>query len=302
MAVYWAKTNESGEKEHYLNNGQIQIMIRSRGAELKSLTDIKSGTEYMWQADPAFWGRTSPILFPVVGGCKNGEYRFAGKTYKQPQHGFARDMEFELAGQAGDEIWFCLTDQESTRENYPFAFILELGYRLKERSVEVMWRVKNPADRQMYFSIGGHPAFQVPIRREEMTTCYIGFDGAERIVSRGIEGGLAVNCETEYPLLEGGLLPVSEELFASDALVVEHNQTQKVRLLDGDKKEFLSVAFDAPLFGVWTPPKKNAPFICIEPWYGRCDRADFAGSIEEREWGNVLAPGEVFEASYTIAV
>lgn len=302
MAEYWTKINADGEREHYLKNGQIQIMVRSRGAELRSLKDTETGREYMWQADPAFWGRTSPILFPIVGGCRNGEYRFAGKTYRLPQHGFARDMMFEAVGQEGDGIWFRLTDGEDTREKYPFAFVLELGYRLKERSVEVLWRVKNPADRRMYFSVGGHPAFQVPAREEKTTTCYIGFDGAEKIVSRGIEGGLAADREKEYPLMEGGLLPVSEELFASDALVIEHNQTQRVGLLDGNKEEFLSVAFDAPLFGVWTPPGKNAPFICIEPWYGRCDRVDFAGSLEEREWGNSLAPGEIFETAYTISV
>lgn len=302
MAEYWTKTNADGEREHYLKNGQIQIMVRSRGAELKSLKDTETGREYMWQADPAFWGRTSPILFPIVGGCRNGEYRFGGKTYRLPQHGFARDMMFEAVGQEGDGIWFRLTDGEDTRERYPFAFVLELGYRLKERSVEVLWRVKNPADRRMYFSVGGHPAFQVPVREEESTTCYIGFDGADKIVSRSIEGGLAADEETEYPLEEGGLLPVSEELFAGDALVIERGQTQRVGLLDGNKEEFLSVAFDAPLFGVWTPPGKNAPFICIEPWYGRCDGVDFAGSLEEREWGNSLAPGEIFEAAYTISV
>lgn len=302
MAEYWTKINADGEREHYLKNGQIQIMVRSRGAELRSLKDTETGREYMWQADPAFWGRTSPILFPIVGGCRNGEYRFAGKTYRLPQHGFARDMMFEAVGQEGDGIWFRLTDGEDTREKYPFAFVLELGYRLKERSVEVLWRVKNPADRRMYFSVGGHPAFQVPAREEKTTTCYIGFDGAEKIVSRGIEGGLAADREKEYPLMEGGLLPVSEELFASDALVIERGQTQRVGLLDENQEEFLSVAFDAPLFGVWTPPGKNAPFICIEPWYGRCDRVDFAGSLEEREWGNSLAPGEIFEAAYTISV
>ncbi|MBD5460013.1 MAG: aldose 1-epimerase family protein [Lachnospiraceae bacterium] len=296
------ETNADGEQNHYLRGGQIQIMVRSTGAELRSLKDMGTGREYMWQADPAFWGRTSPILFPIVGGCRNGEYRCDGRTYSLPQHGFARDMEFEMAGQEQDEIWLRLTDQESTWENYPFAFVLELGYRLRERSVEVMWRVKNPADRRMYFSIGGHPAFCVPVREDGKTTCYIGFDGAKKILSRGIEGGLAADRVREYSLMEGGLLPVSEELFERDALVIENNQTQKVQLLNEDRKEFLSVAFDAPLFGVWTPPKKNAPFICIEPWYGRCDRVDFAGSIEEREWGNSLAPGETFEASYTIAV
>lgn len=103
-------------------------------------------------------------------------------------------------------------------------------------------------------------------------------------------------------LSEEGILPVTEEVFAADALVIEDKQTGKVQLLDEGKEAYLTVTFDAPLFGVWTPPGKNAPFICIEPWYGRCDREDFTGSLEEREWGNRLAAGAVFEAAYEIAV
>ena len=106
----------------------------------------------------------------------------------------------------------------------------------------------------------------------------------------------------EIPLEEGGILPVTEEVFADDALVIEDNQTGKVALLDADKKPYLTVNFAAPLFGVWTPPGKNAPFICIEPWYGRCDKVDFTGTLADREWGNTLKGGEVFEAEYSIEV
>lgn len=284
-----------------LENGDIRIKVDSYGAELRSLVDVKTEREYMWCGDAAYWGRISPILFPVVGSYRNGESRYRGKVYKLPQHGFARDMEFMLTEQTKEEIWFCLTDKENTWENYPFAFSLELGYRLAGRRVEVMWRVSNPAEENLYFSIGGHPAFAVPKREPDKINGYIAFGGVESITVRKIKDGLAVDALKEIGLEPGGILPVTEETFAEDALVVEDGQTGRVQLLD-EKKPFVTVDFDAPLFGVWTPSDKNAPFICIEPWYGRCDREDFTGSLKEREWGNALAAGESFEASYTIMI
>lgn len=288
--------------EYCLSNEKISIIVRSKGAELRSLKDVETGREYMWQANPEFWGRTSPILFPVVGSYKDGISRYNGEIYKLPQHGFARDMDFMMTRQDEQEIWFCLTDKTDTWDTYPFAFSLEVGYRLEGSSVIVLWKVTNPSEQEMYFSIGGHPAFNVPVREADKTTCYVQFDGVDKITSRGIRNGLALEETMDVELSQDGLLAVTEEIFANDALVIENHQTQKVSLLDENREVFLTVRFNAPLFGVWTPPGKNAPFICIEPWYGRCDKVDFEGTIEEREWGNGLAPGEVFEAAYTITV
>ncbi len=284
-----------------LKNNEIEITVHSLGAELKSLKDISADREYMWLADGKYWARTSPILFPIVGCYRNGESYYNGEIYKMSQHGFARDLEFMLTEQTEEEIWFCLTDKEENWEAYPFAFSLEIGYRLEGRSVKVMWRVTNPADQTMYFSIGGHPGFMAPQRSDEKTTCYVKFDNLEKITCRQIADGLATEEVIEIPV-PGGILAVTEEVFANDALVIEGNQTQKVQLLDEKKEAFITVEFEAPLFGVWTPPGKNAPFICIEPWYGRCDKVNFTGSIEQREWGNMLEAGEVFEAEYLIKV
>lgn len=285
-----------------LENEEIKIQVDSLGAELRSLSDRKNGHEYMWNGDEKYWGRISPILFPVVGCCRNKEFRYKGETYSLPQHGFARDMEFTLTEQTTDEMWFRLTDDEKTRENYPFAFVLEIGYRLAGRSVQVMWRVHNPAKEALHFSIGGHPGFRTPLICEEKTTCYLDFGGIKQLWTRKINDGLAREETAEVTLDGDGLLPVTMETFAEDALVIEENQTHRVSLLDEQKKPFVTVSFDAPLFGVWTPSNQNAPFICIEPWYGRCDGENFTGSIEEREWGNTLFSGETFKTAYTIEV
>ncbi|MDE7030873.1 MAG: aldose 1-epimerase family protein [Lachnospiraceae bacterium] len=286
-----------------LKNEQISICVDSLGAELKSLRKLSTGTEYLWDARPEYWKRTSPVLFPLVGSLNEGIYRYGGKEYPMSQHGFARDMEFALLRQTEDELVFELKSSEETRAKYPFDFALELGYRIEESQVFVSWKVTNCGSAKMYFSIGGHPAFMCPVDGQgTQTECKLKFDVKDKITS-GIIGGSGLLSERsrEYAL-QDGMLDITEDLFDTDALIIEHHQAHVVSLCDRDGKPYLTVSFDAPLFGVWSPPKKNAPFICIEPWYGRCDREHFAGELSEREWGNQLAPSEVFSAQYTISV
>ncbi len=286
-----------------LKNETVSVEIHSFGAELKSLKKLSTGTEYMWKADPAFWGRTSPVLFPFVGGVNNKEYRTKGQAYPMGQHGFARDMEFELLSQSSDEVWFVLNADEETRKKYPYDFVLKLGYKLLSDGVEVCWQVENPGKEDLPFSIGGHPAFNCPIEEGKKQTDYlICFDREDKVISTRLGStGLATDIEDVY-ILEKGILPVTEDLFDKDALIIEHNQAKQVALCDKEGKAYLTVTMEAPLFGIWSPPKKNAPFICIEPWYGRCDREGFAGDLTEREWGNLIAPGKVWKAAYQVRV
>lgn len=285
-----------------IGNDKITIQADSLGAELKSLQDASAGREYLWNADPHYWKRTSPVLFPLVGGLKDGTYRLDGREYAMGQHGFARDMEFQLKSQEASELWFTLQSGEETLEKYPYPFVLEIGYELTGRTVIVKWRVKNPAAGQMYFSIGGHPAFLCPIDEGTKQSEYkLRFDAKDEVTVSCLEEGLLCEQKKRYPLREG-ILPVTEQLFDGDALVIEDRQAHSVSLVKPDGTAYLTVDFDAPLFGIWSPPHKNAPFICIEPWYGRCDRADFAGSWKEREWIQVLEGGETFRADYRITI
>lgn len=286
-----------------LKNGDLSALFVSAGAELKSLKDCKTGQEYMWNANPDFWKRTSPVLFPLVGNYKNKEIRHNGHVYSLPQHGFARDMEFELISLTQSEIWFGLSSNPETLRKYPFLFRLEIGYKLEERSLKVIWRVVNKGKETMYFSIGGHPAFVCPLRKDEkQSDYYLLFDAGQEVVSRRIgSSGLATDTLVPYAL-EDGYLPIAEDLFDYDALVIENHQAQKVSLCTPDKKPYVTVSFDAPLFGVWSVPGKSAPFVCIEPWYGRCDHENFSGTLQDREWGNALDAFQTFETQYSIEI
>ena len=285
-----------------LENEEIAIKINSRGAELKSLRMLQTEKEYMWHGDSKYWNRTSPILFPFVGGVCDRQYRAKGKNYTMGQHGFARDMEFALLSETDNEIWFRLESTVDTLATYPYGFRLDLGYRIEKKTVTVLWKVSNPETAPLYFSIGGHPAFLCPIDSDKKQTDYfLKIGNGDQIITTKIAEGLATDESAVYEL-KNGILPITRKMFDEDALVIENNQASEVALLRPDETAYLTVRFQAPLFGIWSPPKKEAPFICIEPWYGRCDHVDFSGSIEDRTWENELAPGALWEEQYTITI
>lgn len=288
---------------YHLKNSQIEISVDTFGAELKSLKKVATDTEYMWDARPEYWKRTSPVLFPIVGSLNNGSYRCDGKAYPMSQHGFARDMEFELRQQTEEELKFALHATEETKAKYPFDFELELGYRLCGNDLIVSWKVKNCDSREMYFSIGGHPAFLCPLDGNGVQTDYkLSFDTNDKITASIIGDGGTLSSRTKEYSLDHGMMDITADLFDEDALIIENDQAHKVALCSPEGQPYLTVSFDAPLFGLWSPAKKNAPFVCIEPWYGRCDRETFAGDLSEREYGNQLAPSAEFYAEYTITI
>lgn len=286
-----------------LENEILKVTVNYFGAELSSIIKKETGTEYMWNADEAFWKRSAPVLFPFVGSLKNKEFLYDGKAYPMGQHGFARDMEFALVSNTGTEAWFSLSSDESTYEKYPFAFTLEIGYVLQGNLLRVFWKVINEDGRKMYFSIGGHPAFMCPLAGEgKQTDYFIAFDAKEDLTYSKLSANGLVESKGNILHTNGGNMQVTEHLFDEDALVIEGEQAHKVSLCKPDGAAYLTVAFDAPLFGLWSPAKKNAPFICIEPWYGRCDAEEFDGSLEDREYGHFLELGEEFAVDFSIEI
>ncbi len=286
--------------DYTISKGGYSLTVSDHGAEIRSLK--KDGKEIMWQADPKYWGRTSPVLFPLVGNYWEKRSRYAGREYEMSQHGFARDQDFELISQTEDELCFELKDSAATLEKYPFSFVLQLGYRISEDGVSVIWTVKNPTDGDIFFSIGGHPAFNCDLEKDRILFKKNGKELSENLTVNIIEGDGSgcLSDRSKSIALENGVLQLSAGLFDEDALIIEDRQADSVSLLDAEGKELLNVSFDAPLFGIWSPVGKNAPFVCIEPWYGRCDRVGFTGDISEREYGNSLAAGQQLGVSYTI--
>ena len=277
---------------YYLENDFLKISVDTHGAELSSIFNKKAGKEMLWHGDPQFWGRKSPVLFPVVGKYKNGKTTYNGKEYALGQHGFARDSEFALVEQNDSKLVFALESNEDSLTKYPFKFRLICSFELKNDTIIVGWKVENTDDRTIYFSIGAHPAFYceksktvLSMNAENLKYSLVNSDGLYTPEKYDVESSFVLH----------------DNIFDNDALIIENSGVTEVTLADMDKK-YLTMKFSAPLFGIWSPTKKNAPFVCIEPWYGRCDSADFDGDITEREWGNSLSVGENWYKEYEIVI
>ena len=301
-----------------LSNGIISIAVKEHGAELSSIK--KDGREYLWQADPEFWGRHSPVLFPIVGSVWQKTFRSHGKEYNMGQHGLARDLDFKLKSVSEDEVWYCLESSPDSLEKYPYEFILEIGYRIEGSSIKVMWKVQGRGNEAMAFQIGAHPAFHWPLlsdeaiaqgtgamKKELSATKQRGWFrlaamATEIVASQIKEAGCIDPCIKNTHKLDDGYMPLDTESFNNDALIFEDSQVNSVTLCKQDKTPYLTLTFDAPVVGLWSCPGKNAPFVCIEPWYGRTDDVQYSGMFEDRKWMQKLAPGEEFNGSYTIEI
>ena len=218
--------------EHIIKNDLVCATISDHGAELRSIVILKENKEIMWQADPKYWGRTSPVLFPIVGGLWENKYAYKGVTYSMPKHGFARDMDFTLVSEADDELVFELHDNEETRKMYPFAFTLRIGYKLTGSKLDVTYTVVNDNEGTMCFSIGAHPAFNC-----DLTTDKLLFEKNGEPVSDTLKSGVIAmdsGCLSDKVIevkTNEAVLSLSPELFDDDALIIDERQSDSVTLL-----------------------------------------------------------------------
>jgi galactose mutarotase-like enzyme len=288
---------------YQLQNKYIRIEVDSKGAELQKLFHVGYGIDYLWYADPNYWGKFSPVLFPIVGTLKDDTYFFKGKKYSLSRHGFARDMDFEANKVSDTEIWFKLTHAYTTLKNYPFEFILEIGYSLQENILHVDYKVTNlPFGNSIWFSIGGHPAFRVPLdNKDQFENWYIHFPEDIRLERIFLEKGILSSRREILPLDGTGKLFLNEALFQDDAIVIDSMKSNHVYLLSKNTKHGLRLDFEGfPWFGIWKVP--HAPFVCLEPWCGVSDFWDASGEIGEKAGINHLAAGEVWQRRWSVTL
>lgn len=288
-----------------VKNKDISIQVNPFGAELSSIVANKSGREYLWQGNPEFWQRRSPILFPVVGSLWNGEYRYEGKTYEMTKHGFARDTNFELDEQTSDSVTYVLKSNSETKTIYPFDFEFRAKYKLIDNKIEVSWMVKNTGNKTMYFQVGAHPAFfYADFDAQSDLKGYMKFDKKSGLKYNQIVDNDCIDPKIvqDTPLDSDGLLPIVNHLFDKDVLLFDNKQITKTSLLDKHKNPIVTLHFDAPVVGIWSPKAEGCPFVCIEPWYGRCDRTNFTGEIADRDWIESLESGKTFDRSYCMEI
>jgi galactose mutarotase-like enzyme len=255
----------------FLENDFLKVEIKEKGAELKSAIGKQTGFEYIWRGDPAFWGKTSPILFPIVGTLKNDAYLYKGNSYLLTRHGFARDFIFQIEEQKKDWTIFLLRSSQTPNKNYPFEFELRIKYTLAVDILEVTYDVRNIGRDAMYFSIGGHPAFKVPlVEGSSYEDYFLEFNEPENLARWPINAqGLIM--EEPIPLLtNASKLKLTRSLFNEDALVFKKLKSNRISIKSSVHNHGLDFYFDGfPYLGIWAAP--NADFVCIEPWCGIAD-------------------------------
>lgn len=292
--IYHLTNNITLNTNIELTNGTLTAAINPLGAELTSLKD--NIREYMWDGDPKYWAKHSPVLFPIVGSLRNNTYLYEGKVYALNRHGFARDNIFNLTNQTEDSATFLLTANNDTKIMYPFDFELELKYILRDKTLHLEYTLRNTSEKKMPFALGAHPAFALP---EKFSNYSLKFENPEELASRQLENNL-ISEKTITHETENGTLPLDYKLFENDALVFTGLRSRSVDLIEGEEP-LLKVRYEKfPHLGIWT--KDKAPFICIEPWQGHADTVDCSGNITEKEGMLILASGEDYKAAISIQV
>jgi galactose mutarotase-like enzyme len=281
-----------------LGNSQLNVAVNFKGAEISSVKNTQ-GLEYIWQAKKDVWARHAPILFPIVGKLKNDEFIFEDESYSLPQHGFARDMDFELI--SGDESSCCfrLSSNDETLQKYPFEFDLDVTHSLEGSTLITSYRVKNNSVGAMFFSIGAHPGFNCPLApAEKFEDYYLEFENSS-LQRTLLKDGLISDQKSELQLKDKKLF-LAPELFDQDALVFENSQVNRVSLRSSISPHSITMECKGwPYFGVWTK-KGNRHFICLEPWHGIADHVSHDQKLNRKKGIITLPSAEEFKCSFSV--
>lgn len=277
-----------------ISNATLTAKINSKGAELISLK--KADREYMWEGNPEFWGKHSPILFPIVGTLKDNSYLVNEQQFELSRHGFARDNEFKVVESSENKAVFSLSSSEATLKIYPFEFELKVIYTLEENQLQICYEITNNSKEEMPFSIGGHPAFALPENFENYSLL---FEKQEVLKSFELENDLVSDKINNFEL-EKKQLPLNYAIFENDALIFKSMESKWIEILEKQKPLLRFSYNDFPNFGIWT--KTNAPFICLEPWLGYSDTFQSDGNLFNKEGILVLKSNQNHEASFHIEI
>jgi galactose mutarotase-like enzyme len=273
--------------QHRMTGGGLTATVNAAGAELSSLCDA-AGTPYLWPAT-APWARHAPVLFPIVGRLKDDTLRHDGRSYHITQHGFARDRLFSWVSHDDSSCRLTLTDDDASHQIFPFAFRLDIAYRLGSDGLTITYDLANPAATTLYASIGAHPAFRWPLREGLAKDAHrLVFETEEPDPLLGVSGGLLTTPPGPSPI-KGNILPLTPALFAADALILLAPRSRSVRF-EAPGGPTLRVSWDGfRELGIWSRP--DADLLCIEPWYGHASPPDFDGDFAEKPGVSAIPPG-----------
>lgn len=286
-----------------IKNEYLSVTVSDAGAELQSVKSA-DGTEYLWQGDPAFWKDRAPNLFPYIARLTEGKYTAEGREYHMKIHGFMKYMTLQAETHTQDSITFRFDSNEETKKQYPYDFTYRQTYRVQDNVLITTTRVENKGTCRMYFAVGGHPGFCVPLEKElSFEDYYLEFD----LSSHPYRVGFTDTCfltgqDEEYSLAHGTKILLCHDLFDEDAVVLKHMPRQ-VRLASGKGKRSVTVRYpDFPYVGFWHKPKSEAPYVCIEPWSALPSRDGIVEELSCQSDLTGLDAGKSYEITWTIEI
>jgi galactose mutarotase-like enzyme len=284
-----------------ISNGTISLAVAEEGGEMMSI--IFNGAEYLWQGNSAYWKDRAINLFPINGRLKDGEYTYRGKTYKMNIHGFVRRAKLQCVKETETSLAFRMLSDERTRETYPFDFSYEVEYLLKGCRIEVMYTVMNNGAEPMYFCLGGHPGFNVPIDNIGNFASYrLEFPKHAEPRKVIFDDALLITGKTEPFPLDNGTLALSHRLFDVDAIFLENAGTFVTLKSDLTCRKIKLDFKDMPYLGLWHTPRTDAPFLCIEPWSALPSYGDRPEELTTKRDATKLAPDGVYRNRWSITL
>ncbi|MBQ8254706.1 MAG: aldose 1-epimerase family protein [Clostridia bacterium] len=289
--------------EHKISSPYLTVTVSELGAELRSIKDA-DGTEYLWQGDPAYWSDRAPNIFPYVARLTKGSYYLDGKLFEMKPHGFALGECFKVISKKDNELVLELTDREVTYEQYPRRFSLRVKYIVDGATLKIIFSVTNRDERTMYFGIGGHPGFNVPLTAElEFDDYYLEFDGECSPKRIGFTPTCYLNGErADFPLEDGRIIKLSHGIFSDDAIVLT-DVSDKVTLKTAKDSRSVTVSYPKMKFlGIWHRPNTDAPYVCIEPWSSLPSTQDLISVFEAQKDLVTLEPDKTEDFPWEITV
>jgi galactose mutarotase-like enzyme len=285
-----------------LENEFIKIEVAPKGAELQRIYHKVHQLDYLWNGDPAFWGKHAPVLFPIVGALKDNTYYYQGKAYKMGRHGFARDKDFILEKQTPSELVFLLHSDAETKKIYPFDFEFRIRYTLDGDEISTEYLVKNTGTGIMLFSVGGHPAFRLPLTADtRFSDYYLRFDEKENLSRWPISPDGLIQTQAIPLLNDTDRLNLLKPLFYQDALVFKYPASSEISLLSSKTSHGINFQMgEFPFLGIWSA--KDADFVCLEPWCGIADAVNSNQQLQSKEGIEKVNAGGSFSRQWRARV
>ena len=279
----------------YLKNNHFLVSISKIGAEILSIENTNENKHFLWSPNQIHWNRTAPNLFPIVGRLKNDEYQYDGQNFNMLQHGFARNMEFDVAHSTETSVSLILKNNETTLQQFPFEFQLEISFILNETSLDIHYDVMNLSKVEMPFSIGAHPAFAIDKPLDSYQLIFDqSFTANRYLIDKGLYTG-----ESETVIENSNVLKLNSKLIENDAVVFKNPPFYSVTLAEINGNKLVTVSSsDFHYWGFWSKP--DAPFFCIEPWAGLADSVDSDGNLFNKEGIHAIKPNAFSKFSYSV--